>query len=80
MNIEVVEWVDSTGISRWDKRSSVVATKPLRPTSVGYVVHETDEALYLAQSFDRNDTETQQFDHVMIIPTVSVISRRVILP
>ena len=76
MNIEVVEWVDSTGISRWDKRSSVEATKPLRPTSVGYVVHETDEALYLAQSFDRNDEETQQFDHVMIIPMVAVISRR----
>ena len=80
MNIEVVEWIDSTGVGGWNKATEVRAATLLRPTTIGFVLHETDDALYLTPTHDGQEGEALRVDDTMIIPKVAILSRRVVTP
>jgi len=54
MNIEYVEWVDAAGCEGWHAPGQK-EYKICRVASVGFVVHEDDELLVLAQTFSAED-------------------------
>lgn len=80
MNIELVEWVDSTGVHGWQRAAEVKQDKLLTPTTIGFVFHENDAALYMTPSHDGQAGEAMRVDDTIIIPKVAIISRRIVVP
>ena len=78
MNIEIVEWVDSTGVHGWQKATEMREVEMLSPTTIGFVFHETDAALYLTPTHDGQEGDALRVDDTIIIPKVSILSRRII--
>ena len=79
MNIERIEWVDSNGMARWYTLADIIELLPLAGcTSVGFVVRETDDGLWLSMSYDHQEGDEQHFDHTTVIPKVAITKREVI--
>ena len=74
-----IEWDDSTDVVRWYTRDDLTQFDVKHCVSVGYLLHESDTALYIVQSDDRDEEESDRhFNNTMIIPKVSVTKREVI--
>lgn len=81
LRIEYVEWVDSNGMGRWFTVAEIVAQLPLAVcTTVGFVVHETGDGLWLALSHDHQQGDELHYDHVTVIPKVAITKREVLHP
>ena len=80
MNIEMVEWVDSTGFSGWHKIEDVRVLAALNCRSIGFVVHENDHSVYLSGSLDGQEGTSLRVMDALAIPKVSITSRRQIIP
>ena len=78
MNIELIEWIDSTGFTGWNKMEDVRGLKALHCRSIGYVLHENDEALYISGSLDGQEGTSLRVMDALAIPKVAITSRRVI--
>lgn len=55
MRIVYIEWLDAGGIQGWHDRQAVIddSSLPLC-TTVGFVLHETDAMLVVAQNYDKD--------------------------
>lgn len=79
MNIERVVWMDSNGLARWYTKAEVLHLLPVATcTTVGFIMHETDDALWLALSYDHQDGDERHFDHVTVIPKLAITVREVL--
>ena len=79
MNIERVEWVDSSGNGRWRTRAEILSSVPLSCcTTVGFVLDENDEAIWLIQSYDEQVGDEQNVNNTLVIPKVAITKREVI--
>lgn len=66
-------WIDSVHDSGWQQLSNFKASEEqMDHRTVGYVVHESNISLSVAQSFGENRNDTT-IDSVMMIPKVSII-------
>jgi len=79
LSIVRVEWVDSTNIVRWNTKADLTACLPKHCASVGFLLHETDDAIWIVQSDDRDsDDEDRNFNNTMVIPKIAITKREVI--
>lgn len=66
----VIKWEDSVGFDGWVDLEEIQETKLSQHVAVGWLVQETDEALYITQSYD---TVNNNFGAVQVIARSSVI-------
>ena len=80
MDIIYVEWLDSQGSGRWQDLQEVIdETKPRVIRSVGWLAHETDDAILLIQNTDMpNHRLPDVMNHIMILKVA--ITRRLVVP
>ena len=75
--IEQVEWVDSVNLHGWHGEKDLDKEEIDAIVSVGYLARETENAVFLALSWDDNkDGDRMPWAQVTIIPKVSITSRR----
>ena len=79
MNIERIEWDDSNGVVHWFTLDEIKKISEKQIVSVGYVIHETATAVYLAQSDDRDPDESDRHFNFTMIIVKSAIKKREVL-
>lgn len=72
----LVIWDDSTQpVSRWRWVEDIEPEQPVRCYTVGFILHDTPDALTLAMSIGRDDGENEQASGVTTIPKSCIRSR-----
>lgn len=78
MNLVLIEWLDSSGSEGWHYKSAVRGPKALHIRSVGWVVEESDEAVWIAPHIEESDDGDLQMRGDLRIPKVAITSRKVL--
>lgn len=73
----LVEWVDSYGDVRWTDWDEAAKIKVSTNETVGFLVSETDDVLYIGASFDRDHDNVSG---LTIIPKVAITKRSHLMP
>lgn len=76
--IELVEWVDSTGISGWESIKRIDKFEHSYCVSAGFLIKETKDFIAITNSLADLDTDYGAHDLTMVIPKVAIVSRKVL--
>jgi len=70
--VEIIKWVDSQSVTNWAPKASYEDsyTDDLTVTSVGFVVHESEDRVMILQN---NGAES--WNMMMCIPKVCIVER-----
>lgn len=75
-----VEWVDSAGTPGWCSKEEIDHSKNIMPIrSVGFLVHDTKDALVLALNHSHGERIGRPFGELMTIPKIAITKRTRIL-
>lgn len=66
----VITWEDSVGYDGWCTLDEIIATELSEHVAVGFLVHETEDALYITQSYDEVN---ENYGAVQVIAKSAVI-------
>jgi len=74
LRIERIEWLDASSNTGWDSRSSYEKTFDidLMVTSVGHVVHETEDRVVLLQTYS---SDNLLYDVSLVLPKSCIVRR-----
>ena len=74
-----VRWWDHTGITAWQSESSVAKEQPALCETIGFLIHEDDLSLKLADTVILNDTEETVGGVALILKDAIVKQDQIIL-
>jgi hypothetical protein len=76
----LIEWHDAYSIHGWTPPEEVTAASLSPITTVGFLLHETKESVWLASSLDHSEpTKTDPLSGVagsMVIPKAMIVRRK----
>ncbi|MEQ1736093.1 MAG: hypothetical protein ABL886_06805 [Rhodoglobus sp.] len=76
LDLEMIEWLDASGIDGWADLDEAYGLETYRCWSVGVTIHETDDFVKLAGSLASEDGEPKLVGGLMCIPKGMIRSRR----
>ena len=79
IGLEIVEWIDASGIDGWSDMDDAYNLETYRCWSVGHVLEVTSEHVKLAGSLACENGEPQLLGGLMCIPIGMIRSRRRLL-
>lgn len=81
LKLVFVRWHDSFERRGWLTANEWKVEEPLRCSTVGWVIGESDDCLEVAQTYsEENETNHLQVHHVLSIPKVAITSMHEIPP
>ena len=76
--VRYVEWLDSTGLSRWNSLEEASKLVPDPCRTVGFVLKETATEVIIIQSFTERLGNEQSADNCICIPRFAIVFEQLV--